>query len=217
MNQSATETEPESDWENINPSHHSSFSDNLLAREALGQMAMSIGATSTWNHTYLFPTNSCSEDEEEYGSTDLMKQTVATWSDIPITSSVSSLHASYPIKREESDEDSYSSDSYFQIRIDDVSGEDDDYSVRSHDERKRPAKPSLSRVRRRLDIKREEEKEEEMIELSVTPSIPQAPSPNDLNMNTFEAIFNEVAQPDWMRYNNERMMRPSWVRQDGHA
>ena len=38
---------------------------------------------------------------------------------------MSSIHASYPIKREQSDEDSYSSDSFFQIRNDDVSGEDD--------------------------------------------------------------------------------------------
>ena len=53
--ESATKTEPESDWENINTSHHSSFANNLTARGALGQMAMSIGSTSTWNHPYLFP------------------------------------------------------------------------------------------------------------------------------------------------------------------
>ena len=160
QDESATETEPESDWENINIPHHSSFSDNLLAREALGQMAMSIGATSTWNHTYLFPNNSCSEDEEDYSATDLIKQSVATWSDIPIDSSVSNIHASYPIKREDSDEDSNSSDSFFQIRNDDISVEDDYYSVISNDERKRPANPSHPKARRRLNIKMGEEKAE---------------------------------------------------------
>ena len=216
QDESATETEPESDWENIHPSHHSSFADNLLAREALGQMAMSIGATSTWNHDYLFPNNSCSEDEEDYGTTDLIKQSVAKWSDIPIASSVSSIHASYPIKKEDSDEYSDSSDSFFQIEKDDISVENDDFSVTSHDERKRPAKPSTSEVRRRLEIKMEEDNGEEVTVLSVTPPIPQVNTPSELDVNTFETTFNEVAQPDWIRLNNERMTRPSWVKQDGY-
>ena len=67
-------------------------------------MTMSIGAASTGNHTYLFPNDSCSEEEEDYSATDLIKQSVATWSDIPIASSVSSIHASFPIKKENSDE-----------------------------------------------------------------------------------------------------------------
>ena len=44
---SVTETEAESDWENISTTPHaSSFADNLTARGALGQMAMSIGSTA---------------------------------------------------------------------------------------------------------------------------------------------------------------------------
>ena len=140
---------------------------------------------------------SCSEDEEDYSSTDPIKQSVATWSDNPIASSVSSIHASYPIKREDSDEDSNSSDSFFQIRDDDMEVEEDDYSVVSNDERKRPAKPSLSRARRRLNIKMEaEEVEEETIEPSVTPPTSQTPLPTEMNINTFEATFYEVAKPD---------------------
>ena len=122
---------------------------------------------------------------------------------------MSSIHASYPIKKEDSDEDRDSSDSFFQIERDNISVQNDDYSVTSHDERKRPAKPSTSGVRRRLDIKMEEGKEEEVTAISATPPIPQVTTPGDLDMNTFETTFNEVAQPDWIRFNNERMMRPS--------
>ena len=49
---------------------------------------------------------------------------------------------------------------FFQIRNDEMSVEDDDYSVIINDERKRPAKPSPSRARRRLNIKMGEEKAE---------------------------------------------------------
>ena len=58
---------------------------------------------------------------------------------MPIASSVSSIHAAYPLKKESSDGDRYSSDFFFQIKEDDVKIEDDDYSVLSNDERKRPA------------------------------------------------------------------------------
>ena len=78
-----------------------------------------------------------------------------------------------------------------------MSVEDDDYSVIINDERKRPAKPSPSRARRRLNIKMEEEKtEEETIEPSVTSQTPQAPLPTEMNINTFEARFNEIAKPE---------------------
>ena len=95
--------------------------------------------------------------------------------------------------------------------------EDDDYSVISNDERKRPANPSPPKARRRLNIKMEEEKaEEETIEPSLTPPTPQAPLPAEMNINTFEATFFEVAKPDWIRNKEERMMRPSLVRQEGY-
>ena len=101
---------------------------------------MSIGATSTWNHTYLFPNDLCSEDEEDYSTTNIISKSVATWKDVPLSKSISSIHASYPTKEESSDTESFSSELFFQIREDGIKSEDDDYAIVSNDDRKGPAK-----------------------------------------------------------------------------
>ena len=53
-------TEPE--WEIITPPSRTSFANNIIAREAMGQMAMSIGSTVTWNNQCLFPDDNVNSD-----------------------------------------------------------------------------------------------------------------------------------------------------------
>ena len=53
------------DWEHIDVPEQSSFANNLTARGALGHMAMSVGATSSWNDSTLFPENSSHHSGEE--------------------------------------------------------------------------------------------------------------------------------------------------------
>ena len=42
-------------WEIVTSTPQSPFTYNIIAREAMGQMAMAIGSTAMWNHHHLFP------------------------------------------------------------------------------------------------------------------------------------------------------------------
>ena len=215
---SVTETEAESDWENkATTPYASSFADNLTARGALGQIAMSIGSTAVWNSSILFPTEVCSEDDENYSKSDtteeIIEQYIETWKMAPIYSSVASIIASYPRKEETDDDNSLSSNSYFYIENEDTEMESDLYSIESNDERKRPAK-SVIKARRQLRIKREEEEED-----IVLPSAPNVVNEHVTPPHVFnqkEEVFNEVAIPDWIKSENAPMLRPTWVRQEGY-
>ena len=44
-----------SDWEIVTSPSQSSFTNNIIAREAMGQMAMAISSTSSWDNQCLFP------------------------------------------------------------------------------------------------------------------------------------------------------------------
>ena len=85
---------------------------------------MSIGSTAAWNHSILFPTEDCSEDDENYSKSDtredIIDQSIETWKKAPICFSVASIHASYPRKEETDDDVSLSSDSYFYIENEDM-------------------------------------------------------------------------------------------------
>ena len=127
--------------ENISTPNTSSLANNLTARSAIGQMAMSIGSTEAWNHTYLFPNETCSEDDEDYSKeSTLISESVTKWQNIPLCSSVSSIHASYPLKDGENDNDSISVGSFCYVNDSEIKSEDESYSVHSEDERKRPAR-----------------------------------------------------------------------------
>ena len=215
---SVTDSEANSDWENISTTPNaSSFADNLTTRGALGQMAMSIGSTAAWNSSILFPTEVCSEDDENYSKSDtteeIIEQYIETWKMAPIYSSVASIIASYPRKEETDDDNSLSSNSYFYIENEDTEMESDLYSIESNDERKRPAK-SVIKARRQLRIKREEEEED-----IVLPSAPNVVNEHVTPPHVFnqkEEVFNEVAIPDWIKSENAPMLRPTWVRQEGY-
>ena len=161
------------------------------------------------------PNESSSEDDEDYNAeSTLIDESVKKWETIPLCSSVSFLRASYPSKTEESDNDSISLGSFCNVNEEEVKSEDGSYSVQSEDERKRPAKEVAPRAHRRLEIKMEDE--EETKDSSNEPHTLDPPKINAMNTNLFDTTFIAVAKPDWMRNNDEPMMRPSWVRSEGH-
>ena len=51
----AVNTSNESEWEIVTSPCQSSFTNNIIAREAMGQMAMAISSTSSWDNQCLFP------------------------------------------------------------------------------------------------------------------------------------------------------------------
>ena len=73
----------EHDWENIDAPQQSSFANNLTARGALGHMAMSVGATSSWNNSILFPDNESNHSgEEQEGTTRAITSSVEVMSSV---------------------------------------------------------------------------------------------------------------------------------------
>ena len=81
-------TEPE--WEIITPPSRSSFANNIIAREAMGQMAMAIGSTSIWNNQCLFPDDNVNRDDM------ILDESINRWSERTICSNVASIYARLP-------------------------------------------------------------------------------------------------------------------------
>ena len=131
------------DWEIVSSSPRSSFSNNIIARNAMGEMAMAIGSTTSWNHHHLFPDEDY-EHIDEYNDIDLI-DSVTRWGQRNICSSVASVHARMP--RKEDHNDGYSDEESYDMLDEHSLGlkqeedlDNDEYSIYSDDDRKLPAK-----------------------------------------------------------------------------
>ena len=124
----------EPEWEILTSPSRTSFTNNIIAREAMGQMTMAIGSTSIWNNHCLFP------DGNDNIADKILDESINRWSERTICSNVASIRARLPYK--EMDDNSYDMLDDESIRIKKES-DDDNYSIYSDDERKPPAKSHL--------------------------------------------------------------------------
>ena len=160
---STTDVTSEMDWEIVTAPPQSSFIKNIVAKNAMGQMAMTIGSTTSRNHHHLFLT------VDEIPEDELLNDSVRRWSEKKISPSVSSIYARMPPLEEDddlhSDTCSYDmiDDPSICVKQEETENTWDNYSIYSDDERKIPAQETapLSTIM----VKQEEESQEEPITL----------------------------------------------------